>query len=63
MNWYVSLSRIEKVQQQPKEAYVNVGEVNGGESIAEVAGGVFQDGSVSRRAVRVSGQLRPIAVT
>lgn len=46
MNWYVSLSRIEKVQQQPKEAYVNVGEVYGGESIVEVARRIFQDGSV-----------------
>jgi hypothetical protein len=42
------LARVEEVQQQPKEAYVNVGEVNCGESIAEVARSVLQYGSVER---------------
>lgn len=47
MNWYVGLSRIEKVQQQPKEAYVNVWEVNCRESVVDVARRIFQYCSVS----------------
>jgi hypothetical protein len=48
MNWYVGLSRIEKVQQQPKKAYVNVWKVYCRESIVEVAGSIFQYCSVRK---------------
>lgn len=48
MNWYVGLSRIEKVQQQPKETYMNVGEVYCGVSIVEVARSIFQYCSVNK---------------
>jgi hypothetical protein len=46
MNRYVGLSRIEKVEEQPKEAYMNVWEVNCGESVVKVARSIFQNCSV-----------------
>lgn len=49
MNWYVSLSRIEKVEQQPKKAYVNVWKVDCRESIVEVTRRIFQDCSENEK--------------
>lgn len=65
MHRHDGLARVEEVQQQPKEAYVNVGEVDCGESIAEVARSVFQYGSAEegREASLQQIAQRPATIT